>query len=483
VSGFRPAEPGTPPEHGPPSGRPPVGGLSIRTALLLGFALVFGLWVASASYLIARAAEVEERSAAAYARHEAVRALLQQVREQVLLSSIYVRDALDASDEAQVRRARFYRRQLQEARWEIDRTLERLVPAVDSPAEREHWALLQAELDAYWDSMLPVLDEGGATAGGALVRTSIVPRRQVVIGISDRLWALAGEELHQQQASLDALHQNARRGLRNMTAGAVILGLLVAVLAVRHAGDLESRIRAQHREVLGKTRELQQLSARLLHVQEDERRAIARELHDEVGQSLLAIKADLAVLARHVISPGNAADVLEEARATADGALQSVRNLSQLLRPPTLDDFGLPDTLTWYLRKYGQRTGIRSDLVQEGLDERLPPQVEVAAYRIVQEALSNVARHAGARSCRVELRRWPTSLVVTVEDDGCGLDRAPEGAGGLGLIGIRERASELGGTFRLQGAPGTGVRMVVELPVPDANEAAFPSPGANRGAA
>jgi signal transduction histidine kinase len=134
-----------------------------------------------------------------------------------------------------------------------------------------------------------------------------------------------------------------------------------------------------------------------------------------------------------------------------------------------LDDLGLPDTLNWYLRGFSKRTGIRGELIHQRMEERLAPEVEVCGYRIVQEALTNVARHAQASLCRLYLQRLPYTLLITVEDNGRGFDpRRLETANprrGLGLVGIRERASGLGGTFRLESSPGRGTRLSVELPV------------------
>ena len=121
-----------------------------------------------------------------------------------------------------------------------------------------------------------------------------------------------------------------------------------------------------------------------------------------------------------------------------------------------LDDLGLAHTLTWYLRGFARRTGIRADLTQDRMDVRMSPHVELGAYRIIQEALTNVARHAHARACQVFVQRLPHTLLVTVEDDGVGIDlarkaRPPDSHRGLGLVSIRERVSGMGGTFQMEG--------------------------------
>jgi len=186
-----------------------------------------------------------------------------------------------------------------------------------------------------------------------------------------------------------------------MSGIAVVLGLGIAVAATRYAGRLESRIRQQHAEVVENRRDLQRLSAKVVHAQEQERRRIARELHDEIGQALTAVKTELTLTERHGALSGKPAQSLAEAQSITERTIEIVRNLSELLHPATLDDFGLPDTLASYLRSFGQRTGIRTQLVQDQMARRMPAELEVSAYRIVQEALTNIAKHAQASTCRV----------------------------------------------------------------------------------
>jgi signal transduction histidine kinase len=213
---------------------------------------------------------------------------------------------------------------------------------------------------------------------------------------------------------------------------------------------------------------LQDLSAKLINAQEEERRSVARELHDEVGQVLTAIKVELAVAQRAIEARGDDAQVLHDARSITEGALTTVRDLSHFLHPALLDDLGLPATVEWYLRGFSRRHSVRAELLQSHMDDRLAPEVEASSYRIIQEALTNIAKHARATSCRVYLQRLPSTVLITVEDDGTGFvesQRDPtSGTAGLGLIGIRERAAHLGGSVRIETAPGRGTRITVELP-------------------
>ena len=443
--------------------------LTIRAALFLGFGLIFGLWLISGFDLVRRLAEVESRASAINARFTKSEELLFTVRAQVLLGAVYVRDALlDISFEE----ANYYRERLQATRAEIDQALQEYVPVMELPVERENWAVLQSEIEDYWNVVLPVLSWDPTRKffeARTFLRREVIPKRDIIISISARIRALNRDALQRQQQELALVYREIQQKMWWTSGLALLLGLGIAFLVTRYAGRLEGRILQQHLQDIENKRELQRLSAQLVRAQEEERRNIARELHDEIGQALTAIKMELALAERHLDVPGKTRMPLSEARAIADRALQAVRDLSQLLHPTMLDDLGLPDTLNWYLRGFSKRTGIRAELIHQRMEERLAPEVEVCGYRIVQEAMTNVARHAQASLCRLYLQRLPFTLLITVEDNGRGFDpRRLETANprrGLGLVGIRERASGLGGTFRLESSPGRGTRLSVELPV------------------
>jgi signal transduction histidine kinase len=247
--------------------------------------------------------------------------------------------------------------------------------------------------------------------------------------------------------------------------GTLIVALFVAVMASRHVNRLQHQIERQHGIEQRNREDLERLSARLVDVQEQERRTLARELHDEVGQALTAVKMDIGIALRADVD-SRVRDALEEAREISETTLRSVRDMSQLLHPSVLDDFGLPATLTTYLRNFSQRTGIRAQLA-ETMDARLAPEIEVCVYRIVQEALSNVAQHSGATACTVTLNSGGGLLRLIVEDNGEGVGAANTLAAGrgLGLIGMRERAQALGGTFTIADREGAGTIVVVTLPL------------------
>jgi len=227
--------------------------------------------------------------------------------------------------------------------------------------------------------------------------------------------------------------------------------------------DITERRRAE--EVLREREgELRQLTARLLDVQEDERRAVARELHDEIGQLLTGLSLTLETCVR---SPRQATtDRLRETQGSVDELISRVSDLSLDLRPAMLDDLGLLPALLWHLERYASRTGVRVDFKHNGLEGRFAPEVETAAYRIIQEALTNVARHAGVSETTVRLWADQDTLLVRIEDQGTGFDPAAVLAAGhaSGLAGMQERAALCGGQLTVDSEPGGGTRLALELP-------------------
>ncbi len=203
--------------------------------------------------------------------------------------------------------------------------------------------------------------------------------------------------------------------------------------------------------------------------QETERRHIARELHDEIGQALTGLKLNLEMNMR--LPAGVIDESLAEATAVVHDIMGKVRELSLSLRPPMLDDFGLLHALLWHFQRYTARTNVQvttSNLTSPtGLDgRRFPSDIETAAYRIVQEALTNIARHAKAPEARVSLWTDHSTLYLQIQDHGIGFD--PESVHASrpcsGLAGIRERVALLNGCFTLESAPGAGTQLTAELP-------------------
>ena len=437
---------------------------TITGLLLVGFGLVFAFWIAAGVDVIGRFRRVDRELEGLTNRFLQTEEDLTAIRTGVFLGGLDVRDALlDTSEE----RTGAYRRQLQNHRLTSLEGLSRIRGRAETAEVRREFQELDREVRAYWDELLPLLamePPRRAAEARAVLVDRVIPKREQIVRIAQQFRSLNRARFQERQRDAQQLYGDARQRIWLAGGVALLLGVGVGGLVLAYAGHLERRLREQLERNTQNTRDLQRLSAQLVRAQEDERRLIARELHDEIGQALTAVKMQLAL-----VRPGESAEAsLAEVRRMADNALQTVRQLSRLLHPPMLDDTGLAPALQWYLNGFADRTGIAATMVQAGMEARLPGELETSLFLIVQEATTNVARHASARECRVYLQRLQSSVLLTVDDNGVGFDTArtdPARSGGLGLLGIRERVAGFRGTFRIESRPGHGTRLTVELPV------------------
>ncbi|MFQ5872946.1 MAG: sensor histidine kinase, partial [Dehalococcoidia bacterium] len=229
--------------------------------------------------------------------------------------------------------------------------------------------------------------------------------------------------------------------------------------------ELESRVRER-------TRQLQELVRRVLTAQEEERRRVALELHDETAQTLTALTVTLdSVVHRSERLTSEDASRLREAREIAAQMLEGLRRLIYALRPVALKEMGLAAALRWYAEDYLEHSGVAVHVSTGGTEASLPEHLEITLYRIGQEALNNVARHARARNVWITLRQKGSLVSLTVRDDGVGfnlddLSAAVPRDSGVGLAGMRERASLAGGRLTIDSVLGTGTTVRVEVPIP-----------------
>jgi signal transduction histidine kinase len=248
---------------------------------------------------------------------------------------------------------------------------------------------------------------------------------------------------------------------------------------IREREEIEHTLRQQRNELRRSQQELDAsvgqlhaLAGRLMHAQDDERRRIARLLHETTAQDLAALKMHLARLNR-TVSHLSAADrsALTESISLAEQSIAEIRTLSYLLHPPFLDETGLLSALRWYAAGFAERSGIKVDLELPESFERPPLDTETALFRIVQESLINIHRHAGSETAHIRLRRDAETLVLAIEDRGRGipgalLERTMSGGGaaGVGIAGMHERIEQLGGRLELRSSDrGTTVRVWLPL--------------------
>ena len=224
-------------------------------------------------------------------------------------------------------------------------------------------------------------------------------------------------------------------------------------------------------EGLGRTVALQNLSQQLLKAQDDERRRVARDLHDSTGQTLAALKMNLVVLEGKLPPNQGTAGLLSEIEALADQALQEIRTTSYLLHPPLLDEAGFTSAAQWFIEGFAKRSGVKAKLDLGTTSERLPIAIETTLFRVLQEGLTNVHRHSGASEICIRFHRQVNAVTLEIRDRGRGipadlLNRIREASSdtGVGLAGMRERLNKINGRLEIEAdGRGTLLRAVIPL--------------------
>jgi signal transduction histidine kinase len=387
--------------------------------------------------------------------------VLDQIRSHIYLSGTYVRDFLLSPDPsgAAAQSAR-----LATLERESYAALDSYSHTVDADG-REPFQALKSEIEAYWsvlDRTMEWTPEERSTLRDSFFYDELVPRRNAMLTVSDRIAVANERSLARAEGQMTAASDGLRRTLM-VTFGVTLAGgILLALLTIGHTLRLERELERRLEENTRARGDLQELSAKLLRAQENERRTLARELHDEIGQSLSAILMD-AESAECAADAAEAREHLSALRGLAEKTVNQVRDLALLLRPSMLDDFGLVPALNWYAREMSKRTGLNVVLSADDEADDLPDEHKTCIYRLVQEAINNSARHASARTVEVEVKREADRVRFSVRDDGTGFDT--RFVRGLGLLGMEERVRRLGGKIEIDSQLGRGTVIRADLPV------------------
>jgi len=390
--------------------------------------------------------------------------VLDRIRADLYVSGTYVRDYLLEPESG---KAEGHRYSLLESRRDMDAALGEYRKLVHG-AEAGPFQVLTQDLASYWSVLDPVFEWNPAERrrdGYIFLRDEVFPRRMAMLGLADQIRSLNEAQLNAGRVRVEATFSQYRRRLMLMLALTIGLGLLLAASSMRRILGLENQTAAHLGEILRTREELKALSARLVEAQEQERRSISRELHDEVGQVLTGVLVEMANLSS-MIREGNREAMAEKAggiKREIETSIRVVRNMALLLRPSMLDDLGLIAALEWQAREVSRRSGVWVKVSADRVSEELPEEHRTCVYRIVQEALHNCEQHAGARHAEVAVRQEPDCLRLLIHDDGRGFDARRER--GMGLLGIEERVNHLGGSFTVESAPGSGTSIEVVLPL------------------
>lgn len=430
----------------------------LELVLLAGFGSMMLLASLLGFSQMRRSAALQRELIDAQERYANTERLVSDLRADLYRISLDIRDFLldrDASDSAEVRQ------EIVEARRRILASLEELEKSLRGVADAESMGRLRERVESFFTLLGPPLEwkpEVKLALGGSYVRRVLLGRRAEISLIAEQLQGLNYDNLKRSQQRLLDAQQDFRQQLNRLTYGILLLSGIVAAASIWWIFRLEKRARAAERE-------MRELSQKLVQAQEAERKRLSLELHDQVGQMLTALRMEIANLGRiKQRDPELFGAHLRQAKEMAEATMKTVRDLAMGLRPSMLDDLGLGPAIEWAGREFSRVTGIPVDVSVEGALARLTEAQKTSLFRVVQESLTNVARHARAQRVSVRLVESAQRLELEVSDDGRGMEPG-RNRRGLGLLGMEERVRELGGAFSLSSAPGAGTTVRVEIPL------------------
>lgn len=408
----------------------------------------------------------------AHMRYQEGERILAQVRSEIHQSGTLVRDfLLDRSNLT----AESYREQLLELRSAIPGELKTLRGIIGAQNVNQ-LDRLEQELDSYWNAFDPIFTwtPGEKLAfSSAFLRQQVLPRRDAALAIAREVRALNEANLERQRKEVEQKEGELPIYVRRMLLMTLFLGALVAALSIFRINRLEERAESARRRTERAESEMRRLSQQLLKAHEEECRVISRELHDEIGQMLTAQRMELRNLKALRTAPEEEfMKHLEDSARLSEDALRAVRGLAMGLRPSMLDDLGLGPAVEWQAREFSRRYGVPVTVQLEGPLESAPDALRTCVYRVVQEALTNCARHARARQIRIAVHAQESELSLTIQDDGAGFSAEERRGQGAGLIGMEERVRELGGRFAIYSQPGRGTALTASIPLGAKEEAA-----------
>jgi signal transduction histidine kinase len=432
--------------------------------LLIGFGTLILLIGLLGFGAMRRAQALHNETVAAHDAYLQTDAVLREIPADLYLGGILIRDYL--LDQSHLMAAA-YREQLVARRSSIQQRLNLIARRLGA-GESARLQQLRTELQAYWESMDPILDWSPAEKAllsQRFLRQQVLPRREAVVELALEIGEINAANLRKEQQRLRGSQELLQGFLRRTVFLALSLGILVALISAARVALLERHSEQQRGRAESAEEELRRLSRNLVRTQEEERRSLSRELHDAVGQMLSGMTMELGNMESVIASPEKLRVRLDEARQLNAETIRGVRDLAMGLRPAMLDELGLGPALRWQGREYSRRSGVPVAVQIDGDLEGLPETHRTCIYRIVQEALTNCARHSQAKTIRISIYGRHDWIQLSIQDDGVGFDPRQASSRGLGLIGIQERVRELEGKVTVTSQPEKGTILEVEVPV------------------
>jgi signal transduction histidine kinase len=437
--------------------------LSALIVLVAGFGGMLVIMVVAAIYSSRISRELQDTNAQMRQDYVFRARTLGEIRQSLYESGNIVRDYI-LVDNGQGT-AETLRRELKELRDEMDEACKAYANSLRTE-ERGRFDHLYSEVENYWSALVPVFEWDASTKRGrgyAFLRQEVFPQRSMVLTIAREISEVNDSALKENEKRISDVFNRSQRRLQLITATGLSLGLIVAIAAVTYTWRLEWIAYRRYRESLRARDELKALSARIVTAQEEERRTISRELHDEVGQCLTALLMEIDEMAATPDPQGAFRKGLEKVKPLLENCINVVRDMSLLLRPSMLDDLGLVAALEWQAREVGKRTDLVVKVRAEEVADSLPEEHKSCVYRVSQEALSNCVRHAKATKVSIVVRQERGRLLLRIEDDGNGFDASR--VRGLGLVGMSERVAHLRGKFEIESKQNRGTSIRIELPL------------------
>jgi len=440
------------------------GGRQTRRFLLLGFGGLLLLLAFTGLNALSVLKTIQTRNEKIRQDYVYRERILEQLRADIFLSGTYARDLLLETDPA---RADLHRKELESARLRVQSMI-KAYSSILRPDEQQPFQQFTTEVSSFFAMLQPVLQWNAGQRrqlGYSFMRDYLLPRRMLIVRLADQISRLNDQQLETGNRQVADLFSGFGRGLVIMLIVTLAIGLALAGGSIYRILRLEKLSEQRFEEVLQARTELRTLSDRLVEAQETERRAISRELHDEIGQAVSALSLAVGNVAAR-ISPDTIEESKEELRSIrqiAERTVAVVRDMSLLLRPSMLDDLGLIPALEWQAREVSRNSGIHVKVRAESVAEDLGDEQKTCIYRVVQEALRNVQRHARAKHVDIRLAQNEKLLHLTIQDDGKGF--SPDREKGMGLLGMQERVRRLNGVFEVNSEPGHGSTIRVDLPL------------------